>query len=206
MNYVLHHGDLPADLKANAGASIAVDTETLGLRPMRDRLCLVQCRLETGSTHLVQLNRDNGYDAPNLKALLADEKILKIFHYARFDLTTIRHHLGILAMPAYCTKIASKLARTYTDRHSLKDLLRELLDIDISKQQQSSDWGAARLKDEQLAYASMDVAHLHQLRDKLHAMLQREGRDRLAQRCFDFLPTQVELDLSGWAEHNIFSH
>ena len=205
MDYILHHGDLPADLKAGAGAAIAVDTETLGLRPNRDRLCLVQCRLETGPSHLVQLER-NGYDAPNLKALLADENILKIFHYARFDLATIRHHLGVLAAPAYCTKIASKLARTYTDRHSLKDLLRELLDIDISKQQQSSDWGAAQLKDEQLAYAGMDVAYLHRLRDILDAMLEREGRDRLAQRCFDFLPAQVELDLSGWAEQNIFSH
>lgn len=203
MEYILHEGDLPPDMEA--GAAIAVDTETLGLIPNRDPLCIVQCRMEQGPAHLVRLNRKT-YDAPNLKTLLSDPKILKIFHYARFDLAVIRHYLGVLAMPLYCTKIASKLARTYTDRHSLKELLRELLDIDISKQHQSSDWGAEILKDEQLAYASADVAYLHRLRNVLQDMLEREGRDDLAQGCFDFLPIQIELDLAGWAQQNIFSH
>ena len=203
MDYILHHGDLPAGLKMKG--SVAVDTETLGLKPRRDCLCLVQCRFENGETHLVRLEREN-YDAPNLKAMLTDKKVLKIFHYARFDMAMIRYYLGVCVAPVYCTKIASKLARTYTDRHSLKDLLRELLDVEISKQQQSSDWGAEELKAEQLAYASADVAHLHALKNKLQEMLQREGREELAQRCFEFLPTQVELDLAGWSEQNIFSH
>lgn len=202
---LLHHNDLPPDIRPPAGALLAVDTETMGLRPERDRLCLVQCRLESGPTHLVRFDGAD-YSAPNLKALLADKNIVKLFHYARFDLAVMRRWLGVLAQPVFCTKIASKLARTYTDRHSLKDLLRDLLDMEISKQQQSSDWGAARLTEAQMEYAAMDVAHLHELRRILHAMLEREGRAELAQACFDFLPTQTALDLGGWQDQNIFAH
>ncbi|MCY4034322.1 MAG: ribonuclease D [Hyphomicrobiales bacterium] len=203
MKYILHHNDIPDDFEA--ANSVAVDTEALGLNPKRDPLCLVQLRTETGPAHLVRLERSN-YNAPNLKALLTNPDIVKIFHYARFDLGMLRHHLGIAVAPVYCTKIASKLARTYTDRHGLKDLLRELLNIDISKQQQSSDWGAAKLSKQQLEYAATDVEHLHALHDKLQDILEREGRDALARKCFEFLPTQVELDLAGWPEQNIFSH
>ena len=203
MKYILHQDDIPGDFEA--ASSVAVDTEALGLNPKRDSLCLVQLRTRTGLAHLVQLDRSN-YDAPNLKALLANPDIVKIFHYARFDLGMLRHYLGITVAPVYCTKIASKLARTYTDKHGLKDLLRELLNIDISKQQQSSDWGAARLSKQQLEYAATDVEHLHALQDRLQDILKREGRDTLARKCFEFLPTQVELDLAGWPDQNIFSH
>ena len=203
MKYILHHDDLPGDFEATN--SVAVDTEALGLNPKRDSLCLVQLRTRTGPAHLVRLDRGS-YDAPNLKALLANPDIVKIFHYARFDLGMLRHYLGITVAPVYCTKIASRLARTYTDRHGLKDLLRELLNVDISKQQQSSDWGAPKLSKQQLEYAATDVEHLHALQDKLQDILKREGRDTLAQKCFEFLPTQVELDLAGWPDQNIFSH
>lgn len=203
MKYILHHNDIPGDIEMTN--SVAVDTEALGLIPKRDPLCLVQLRMEAGPAHLVRLERNN-YDAPNLKALLTNPDIVKIFHYARFDMGMMRHYLGVTVAPVYCTKIASKLARTYTDRHGLKDLLRELLGIDISKQQQSSDWGAPKLSKQQLEYAATDVEHLHALRNKLQDILEREGRDALARKCFDFLPTQVELDLAGWPEQNIFSH
>jgi len=184
---------------------VAVDTETLGLNPARDRLCLVQLSSGDGSAHLVQFARD-AYDAPNLKRLLGDPSVLKLFHFARFDLATLRRYLGVIAAPVYCTRTASKLARTYTDKHGLKDLVKELLDIDLSKQQQSSDWGAETLTEQQLAYAANDVAFLHRLKDSLDAMLVREGRMELAQACFGFLPARAELDLAGWAEGDIFAH
>lgn len=182
-----------------------MDTETLGLNPGRDRLCLVQLSAGDGSAHLVQFRRDR-YEAPNLKRLLSDPNVLKLYHFARFDLATIRRYLGVLAGPVYCTRTASKLARTYTDKHGLKDLVKELLDIDLSKQQQSSDWGAENLTEQQLAYAANDVAFLHRLKDALDAMLIREGRMELAQACFDFLPARAELDLAGWGEGDIFAH
>jgi ribonuclease D len=198
----LFKGDLPAGrFKAKA---IAIDTETLGLNPHRDRLCLVQLSDGDGRAALVQLSEP--YDAPELRRLLADESVLKIFHFGRFDIAVLKHFLGVMAKPVYCTKIASKLARTYTDKHSLKDICRELLGVELSKQQQSSDWGAADLSPEQLNYAASDVLYLHALRDRLDVMLKREGRDRLARACFDFLPTRVELDLEGWAEMDIFAH
>ncbi len=203
MKIRLHKGDLPGDL--NLGDKIAVDTETLGLNPVRDRLCLVQLSAGDGSAHLVQFRRDE-YAAPNLKRVLGDRNVLKLYHFARFDLTTIRRYLGVLAGPVYCTRTASKLARTYTDRHGLKDLVKELLDVDLSKQQQSSDWGAENLTEQQLAYAANDVAFLHRLKDGLDAMLIREGRMGLAQACFDFLPARAELDLAGWNEGDIFAH
>ena len=203
MKYILHHGDIPGDVEITK--AVAVDTEALGLNHRRDRLCLVQIRMENGPAHLVRIERGN-YSAPNLKALLANPDVVKIFHYARFDLGILRYYLGVVVAPVYCTKIASKLARTYADKHGLKELLRELLDVDISKQQQSSDWGATELSEQQLKYAATDVKYLHALRDKLQDMLEREGRNQLAQKCFDFLPTQTELDLAGWSEQNIFSH
>jgi ribonuclease D len=184
---------------------VAVDTETLGLNPGRDRLCLVQLSSGDGSAHLVQFARDE-YQAPNLKRLLADPNVLKLYHFARFDLATLRRYLGVLSGPVYCTRTASKLARTYTDKHGLKDLVKELLDIDLSKQQQSSDWGAENLTEQQLAYAANDVAFLHRLKDALDAMLVREGRMELAESCFGFLPARAELDLAGWAEGDIFAH
>jgi ribonuclease D len=184
---------------------VAVDTETLGLNPVRDRLCLVQLSAGDGAAHLVQFRRDQ-YEAPNLKRLLSDPAVLKLYHFARFDLATMRRYLGIVAGPVYCTRTASKLARTYTDKHGLKDLVKELLDIDLSKQQQSSDWGAANLTEQQLAYAANDVAFLHRLKDALDDMLKREGRMELAQACFDFLPARAELDLAGWGEGDIFAH
>ena len=199
----LHRGDLPAGL--DFGASVAVDSETMGLKVGRDRLCLVQLSAGDGRCHLVQLSQE-GYDAPNLKRLLADPKVLKIFHFARFDLAVIRHHLGVDCQPVYCTKIASKLVRTYSDRHGLKDLCRELLGVEISKQQQSSDWGAATLSDEQRAYAASDVLYLHRLKERLDAMLTREGRGDLAAACFGFLNDRVALDLAGWEEVDIFAH
>ncbi len=198
----LHKGDLP---QGRFGAkAIAIDTETLGLNPHRDRLCLVQLSEGDGTAALVQVS--GGYDAPELKRLLTDESILKIFHYGRFDLAVLKHFLGVMPRPVYCTKIASKLARTYTDKHGLKDLCRELLGVELSKQQQSSDWGAAELTQEQLNYAASDVLYLHALRDRLDTMLKREGREHLARACFEFLPTRAELDLEGWAEIDLFAH
>jgi ribonuclease D len=198
----VHEGDLPASV--SFGSSVAVDSETLGLKPHRDRLCVVQLSAGDGSAHLVQLSQ-TGYDAPNLKALMADPGVLKIFHYARFDVAVIKHYLGVDTQPIYCTKIASKLSRTYTDRHGLKDITSELLGIELSKQQQSSDWAAARLSQQQQAYAASDVLHLHKLKERLDAMLEREGRTHLAQAAFDFLPTRASLDLAGF-EDDIFAH
>ena len=198
----VHEGDLPASV--SFGPSVAVDSETLGLKPHRDRLCVVQLSAGDGSAHLVQLSQ-TGYDAPNLKALMADAGVLKIFHYARFDVAVIKHYLGVDTQPIYCTKIASKLSRTYTDRHGLKDITSELLGIELSKQQQSSDWAAAKLSQQQQAYAASDVLHLHKLKERLDAMLEREGRTHLAQAAFDFLPTRASLDLAGF-EDDIFAH
>src|SRR5262245_29273327 len=203
MKIRLHKGDLPNGL--DLGPAVAVDTEALGLNPDRDRLCLVQLSSGDGSAHLVQFARD-AYDAPNLKRLLTDPNVLKLFHFARFDLALLRRYLGVMAAPVYCTRTASKLARTYTDKHGLKDLVKELLDIDLSKQQQSSDWGAETLTEQQLAYAANDVAFLHRLKDALDGMLVREGRMELAQACFGFLPARAELDLAGWGEGDIFAH
>ena len=198
----LHQDDLPRG--RFAGRVVAIDTETMGLDPYRDRLCLVQLSEGDGSAVLVQLRRR--YDAPELKRLLADESILKLFHFGRFDMAVLKHFLGVMPRPVYCTKIASRLARTFTDRHGLKDLVKELLGIELSKQQQSSDWGAAELTQEQLSYAASDVLHLHALREKLDAMLRREGREGLARACFEFLPTRAELDLRGWSEIDPFAH
>jgi ribonuclease D len=201
----LHKNDLPAGVEF--GPMVAIDSETMGLNPHRDRLCLVQLSAGDGDCHLVQFERDT-YDAPNLKALLADPKVIKLFHFGRFDIAVMQHYLGVTATPVYCTKIASKLVRTYTDRHGLKDLCRELLGVDLSKQQQSSDWGAAELTEEQLNYAASDVLHLHALHDRLQAMLAREQRTEIAQACFDYLPTRATLDLMGWGddERDILSH
>ena len=199
----LHHGDLPAGL--TLGDSIAVDTEAMGLNNARDRLCLLQLRGAEGAVHLVKFD-DASPQAPNLQALLADPSVTKLFHFARFDLAIIRRYLGVDCRPVYCTKVASKLARTYTDRHGLKDLTRELLGVDLSKEQQSSDWGAPTLSDEQLRYAASDVIHLHGLRDRLNAILVREGRAAYAEACFTFLPNRAALDLGGWAETDIFAH
>jgi ribonuclease D len=199
----LHHGDLPAGL--DFGASVAIDSETMGLNPHRDRLCVVQLSAGDGVTHLVQF-APGVYEAPNLAALLAAPNVLKLFHFGRFDIAVLKQYLGVLAAPVYCTKIASKLVRTFTDRHGLKDICRELLGVELSKQQQSSDWGAASLTDEQLRYAASDVLHLHALKQRLDEMLAREGRTALAQACFDFLPARALLDLSGWPEIDIFEH
>ena len=203
MTIRLHRGDLP-DLSRYT-SSVAIDTETMGLNPYRDRLCVVQLSNGDGSADVVQIPKGHT-DAPNLKALLGNPKITKIFHFARFDLAALYKGLGAMPSPVYCTKIASRLSRTYTDRHGLKDLVRELLAVDLSKQQQSSDWGADALSEAQLAYAASDVLHLHALRDRLNDMLAREGRTELAQACFDFLPTRAKLDLSGWEEQDIFAH
>lgn len=199
----LHRGDLPAD--NDFGASVAIDTETLGLNPLRDRLCVVQLSAGDGCAHVVQIERD-GPRPENLIRLLENPAVLKIFHFARFDMAVIERYLGVVATPVYCTKIASKLTRTYTDRHGLKDLTRELIGVDISKQQQSSDWAAQTLSEAQLAYAASDVLHLHALKAKLDAMLEREGRVALAQSCFGFLPARARLDLAGWADTDIFAH
>ncbi|MEP6967484.1 MAG: ribonuclease D [Pseudomonadota bacterium] len=204
MPHTLHHGDLPHGLFAGA-ASVAVDSETMGLRVGRDPLCLIQLRAAEGDAHLVQLNRP-AYDAPNLKALLTDPDILKIFHFGRFDIAMFQYALGVVTAPVYCTKIASRLARTYTDRHGLKDVTRELLGVEMSKAQQSSDWGAAQLSPEQLDYAASDVLNLHALKARLDEMLVREGRMALAQACFDFLPHRAALDVAGWDEVDIFAH
>ncbi len=199
----LHRGDLPAGLAL--GNTIAIDTETMGLDPARDRLCLVQLSAGDGNAHLVQF-APRQYDAPRLKALLGDPKVLKIFHFARFDLAAIKRYLGVVAAPVYCTKVASKLARTFTDRHGLKDLCREILGVELSKQQQSSDWGAPELTEEQKRYAAADVEHLHALKTRLDAMLAREGRSALAQACFDCLPTRAALDLAGFPGPDLFEH
>jgi ribonuclease D len=199
----LHDGDLPDGV--TFGASVAVDSETMGLRLGRDPLCVVQLSAGDGNAHVVQLRRP-AYDAPNLKRVLTDPAVLKLFHFGRFDIAMFALHLGVTTTPVYCTKIASKLARTYTDRHGLKDVTRELLGIDISKAQQSSDWGADALSSDQLAYAASDVLNLHALKVRLDAMLHREGRMALAQACFDFLPVRAQLDLAGWEDADIFAH
>ncbi len=203
MTIRLHRGDLP-DLAAYKG-SVAIDTETMGLDPHRDRLCVVQLSPGDGSADVVQIAAGQK-KAPNIERLLADKSILKIFHFARFDLGALANAFGVMASPVYCTKIASRLARTYTDRHGLKDLAREMLGADLSKQQQLSDWGADELTDPQVAYAASDVLHLHALKEKLDAMLAREGRSELAAACFGFLPERARLDLAGWAGEDIFSH
>jgi ribonuclease D len=199
----LHEGDLPANLRL--GSVVAVDTETMGLNPQRDRLCVVQLSGGNGDVHLVRFAR-GVYEAPRLKALLTDPATLKLFHFARFDIATLLHHLGVMTTPLYCTKIASRLARTFTDRHGLKDLVRDLLGVELSKEQQSSDWGAAELSQAQLRYAAADVLHLHAVKARLDAMLAREGRIELAARLFACLPVRAELDLRGWAEEDIFAH
>ncbi len=203
MKIKLYQGDLPDGL--DLGPIVAIDTETLGLNPFRDRLCLAQLSSGDGVCHAVQFAAGE-YAAPNLKKMLADPNTTKLFHYARFDIAMFRRWLGVDCKPIYCTKIASKLVRTYTDRHGLKDLVREILGVDISKEQQSSDWGARDLTEKQLAYAAGDVAYLHQLKTALDAMLAREGRTHLAKACFDFLPSRAELDLAGWGEVDIFAH
>ena len=203
MTFRLHHDDLPEGV--DFGGVVAVDTEAMGLNPRRDRLCLVQLSAGDGDAHLVQF-APGAYDAPRLRRLLADPCVTKLFHFARFDLGMLYHYLGVMALPVYCTKIASRLARTFTDRHGLRELCKDLLSVDLSKQQQSSDWGAPNLSDEQLRYAASDVLHLHALRDRLDAMLAREGREALARGSFEFLPHRVLLDLGGWAEQDIFAH
>jgi len=203
MTIRLHRGDLP-DLSRYTGA-VAIDTETMGLEPARDRLCVVQLSPGDGSADVVQIAREIG-PAPNLKALLADPSKLKIFHFARFDIAMLDKWLGVMPQPLYCTKIASRLTRTYTDKHGLKDLTKELLGKDISKQQQSSDWGAEALSEAQVSYAADDVLNLHALKEKLDVMLAREGRTELAKACFGFLPWRARLDLSGWAAEDIFAH
>jgi ribonuclease D len=205
MTVYLHEEDLPAGLFA-PGAAIAVDTETMGLITPRDRLCLVQLSDGGPDEHLVRFGPGSDYAAPNLKALLADPAREKLYHFARFDLAAIKHYLGVTAGPVYCTKTASRLVRTYTDRHGLKELVRELLGQDISKQQQSSDWGGPELSDAQKDYAASDVRYLHRLRDELDRRLVRENRAELAKACFDFLPWRAELDLAGWPEIDIFAH
>jgi ribonuclease D len=203
MTIYLHQGDLPSDVFAPG--PIAVDSETMGLHPHRDRLCLLQLADGHGDEHLVRFPKGQ-YDAPILKRVLADPSRIKLFHFARFDLAVIKHYLGIDATPVFCTKIASKLIRTYTDRHGLKDVLRETVGVDISKQQQSSDWGAAELSDAQKEYAASDVRFLHRAHVVLAERLAREGRTEMAQACFDFLPTRADLDLAGWDETDIFAH
>ncbi len=203
MTHRLHRGDLPEGLLF--GDSVAVDTEAMGLNPHRDRLCLVQLSRGDGDAHLVQF-APGCYDAPNLRRLFTDPAVLKLFHFARFDIAMIQRYLGVMPQPLYCTKIASRLARTFTDKHGLRELCKDLLGVELKKEQQSSDWGAAVLSDEQLRYAASDVLHLHALRARLEAMLARERRQELAQSCFDFLPARALLDLAGWAEQDIFAH
>jgi len=204
MTIRLHRGDL-SDLARYGGGAVAIDTEAMGLDVNRDRLCVVQISPGDGSADVIQIPASTS-EAPNLTKLLADARILKIFHFARFDLAVLHKRLGIMPFPVYCTKIASRIARTYSDKHGLKDLVRELLGIDLSKQQQLSDWGAEALSDAQLAYAASDVLHLHALKEKLDAILLREGRAELAAACFRFLPDRVRLDLAGWSEEDIFAH
>ena len=203
MTITLHHGDLPAGV--SFGATVAIDTETMGLNPHRDRLCLVQLSGGDGNAHLVKMAR-GPYKAPRLAALLADPKILKLFHFGRFDIAVLEHALGVKCEPVYCTKIAAKLTRTFTDRYGLKNLCQELLNVDLSKQQQTSDWGAETLTEEQMTYAASDVLYLHALKSKLDALLEREGRMELAQAAFRFLPTRARLDIAGWPEIDIFAH
>jgi len=203
MNIFVHKGDLPADVQF--GNAVAIDSETMGLDPLRDRLCLLQLSAGDGTCHLVQFV-DGNFDAPNLRDLLTNDKVLKLFHYARFDMAVLYHYLGISVAPVYCTKIASKLVRTYTDRHGLKDLCRELLGIELSKQQQSSDWGAAELSEDQLNYAASDVLYLHQLQERLDNMIDRENRRELLNASIAYLPTRVQLDLQGWGNEDIFHH
>lgn len=203
MTVTLHKGDLAEGV--DFGASVAIDTETLGLNPHRDRLCVVQLSAGDGTAHLVQFERGE-YNAPRLRRLLTDPSVLKIFHFGRFDIAVMKQYLGVVTAPVYCTKIASKLVRNFTDRHGLKDLCREFLSVDLSKQQQSSDWGAPELSPEQMAYAASDVLHLHRLKEKLDALLQREGREDIASACFQFLPTRARLDLLGWDETDVFHH
>lgn len=198
-----HQGDLPSGL--SLGPSVAIDTETMGLNPHRDRLCAVQLSAGDGDAHVVQI-APGQREAPHLVAMLGDASVTKIFHFARFDVAVLKHAFGVTTAPIYCTKIASRLVRTFTDRHGLKDLVKELLGVELSKQQQSSDWGAATFSDAQLAYAASDVLHLHELRSRLDLMLEREGRIGLAEACFQFLPTRAQLDLSGWPEEDIFAH
>jgi ribonuclease D len=203
MTVRLHRGDLP-DL-SRYSREVAIDTETMGLEPRRDRLCVVQLSAGDGSADVVQIPQD-ATSAPNLEKLLADPAVTKIFHYARFDIAVLKNRFGVITGPVYCTKIASKLVRTYTDRHGLKDLVRELLNVDLSKQQQSSDWGAEKISDAQLEYAAADVLYLHDVKRHLDRMLRREGRMELAEACFKFLSTRIELDLLGWDETDIFAH
>ena len=204
MSIHFHEEDLPSDVGFQG--AIAVDTEAMGLYPGRDRLCLVQLSDGRGEEHLVRFRRGSDYAAPNLKALLGDSNRLKLYHFARFDVAIMRYYLGVLAAPLYCTRTASRLVRTYTDRHGLKELVKEMLNIDLSKQQQTSDWGAPELNDAQREYAASDVRYLHQLKEKLDERLARENRVELAQSCFDFLPHRALLDLAGWAEQDIFAH
>jgi len=204
MTVYLHHEDLPADILADG--PIAVDTETMGLITPRDRLCLLQISDGNGDEHLVKFGVDSKFDAPNLRAVLADTSRIKLYHFARFGLAAIEYYLDVCAAPVFCTKIASKLTRTYTDRHGLKELVREMLGSEISKQQQSSDWGAAELSDAQKEYAASDVRYLHRLHTLFIKRLEREGRTEIAQACFDFLPHRARLDIIGWDEHDIFSH
>ena len=203
MSHQVHQNDLPDGL--DLGPEVAIDCETMGLQPYRDRLCVVQLSSGDGTAHLVQIEKGQT-EAPNLCKLISDPQVLKLFHFGRFDIAALQHTFGVSTTPVYCTKIASRLVRTYTDRHGLAKLLQELLAIDISKQQQSSDWGAAELTEAQIEYAASDVLYLHQLRDALNAMLVREGRMEVAQACFDFLPTRASLDLMGWPDADIFAH
>ena len=203
MTAILHKGDLPANL--NLGDVVAIDTETRGLKPGRDPLCVVQISSGDGKAHIVQLDRST-YKAPNLIKVLSNPKVLKIFHFARFDLAAIQMYLGVMCTPVYCTRTASKLVRTYTDKHGLRDICREMLGVELNKQYQSSDWGAEKLSEEQLAYAANDVLHLHELRKAFDIILERENRAELAQKCFAFLPVRAELDLAGWPETDIFEH
>lgn len=204
MAITVYQGDLPDGL--DLGPVVAVDTETMGLRTLRDRLCVVQLSGGDGNAHLVQFRAGAGYAAPNLKRILEDPSILKLFHFARFDLAALKQYLGAHTAPVYCTRTASRLVRTFTDRHGLKDLCRELIGVEISKQEQSSDWGAPNLTEAQQRYAASDVLHLHQLKSVLDTMLAREGRTALAQACFDFLPARAALDLAGWPDEDIFAH
>lgn len=203
MTIFYHHHDLPDDFKP--ASFLAIDTETMGLKPHRDRLCVVQLSNGDGDAHLVKF-APGQYDAPNLKKVLSDPSVTKMFHFGRFDIAVLEQFLGVRCAPVYCTKIASKLCRTFTDRHGLKELCRELIGVEISKQQQSSDWGAEELNEDQKEYAASDVLYLHQLRDVLNSRLKREGRMELANECFKFLPARSALDLAGWDDHDIFSH
>jgi ribonuclease D len=199
----VYRGDLPAQVEL--GPVVAVDTEAMGLNPRRDKLCLVQLSAGDGNAHLVQVDRTT-FDAPRLKQLLEDENVTKVFHYARFDVAMLKQYLGAKVRPLYCTKIASKLARTYTDKHGLKDIVKEMLGIDLSKQQQSSDWGSPILSDAQKQYAALDVIYLHEVKARFDQILQREGRMELARACFEFVPVRAELDLAGWTEEDVFAH